>query len=353
MPRTTLLDAKNEGLPSAIGRCADDAVFLTRLNTACRRLLKRGKYWGTFGRYRMCVTDGCLTLPPQIATLESVAVCGRPLRVHDQWFEFLENGLGIQQVSSTTGSVCGVNGSGCAGDAKYRGRYPTFQDVTGTDKKLWLVCDLAADVGKEVLVMGYDENNNWIRTVQDGVMADGEVIALAQSPGTVSSNIFSIITDVQLNETRDGQCWLYSLAPAYDPTTSDKVMLANYQYFETRPSYARYYIGGILSGTSDDNGNCSLTTVDVMAKHDFIPAVKDNDYLVIGNLDALEFMIQALEKYRNAVSQAQVAEAMAFEKLAENELDKELDHYRGSGVVTGITISGNSIGVADPAPNFI
>lgn len=351
MPRTTLLDAKNEGLPSAIGACPGDARFLLRLNTAQRRLLKRGKYWGTFSRYRLCVTEGCVSLPPQIAALESVAVCGRPLRLHDQWFEFLENGLGIQQVqSSGIGGCCGA-GSGCIDDAKYRGRYPTFADVTGVDKKLLLICDLNADVGVDVLVMGYDENNNWIRTVQGGVMSDGKIITLAQSPGTVSiNNIFSIITDIQL-PVRDGQCWLYSLAPPYDPGTSDKVMLGNYQYFETRPSYARYYIGGILSGSNGDG--CNLTTVDVMAKHDFIPAVKDNDYLVIGNLDALEFMIQALEKYRNAVSQTQVGEAVAFEKLAEHELDKELDHYRGSGVVTGITVSGNDIGVAEPVPNYI
>jgi len=349
MPRTTLLDAKNEGLPSAIGACPGDARFLLRLNTAQRRLLKRGKYWGTFSRYRLCVTEGCITLPPQIAALESIAVCGRPIRLHDQWFEFLENGLGTQQCTTTNGEGgCGA-GSCCAGDAKYRGRYPTFADVTGVNKQLLLVCDLNADVGVEVLVLGYDENNNWIRTVQGGVMADGEVIALAQSPGTVSSHIFSIITDIQL-PVRDGQCWLYSLAPPYDPGTSDKVMLGNYQYWETRPSYARYYIGGVLSG-SGENG-CNLTTVDVMAKHDFIPVVKDNDYLVIGNLDALEFMIQALEKYRNAESQAQVGEAIAFEKLAENELDKELDHYRGSGVVTGITVS-DGFGAAENSPNYI
>lgn len=353
MPRTTLLDAKNEGLPSAIGACSDSARFLLRLNTACRRLLKRGKYFGTFGRYRMCVTSGCLTLPPQIATIESIAVCGRPIRLHDQWFEFLENGLGPTQCTSTNGEgSCFAGGLGCAGDAKYRGRYPTFADVTGLDKKLLLICDLVADVGVEVLVLGYDENNNWIRTTQNGVMADGEIITLAQSPGTVSTHIFKVITDIQFNQAHDGQCWLYSLAPPYDAATSDKVMLGNYQYFETRPSYARYYIGGMLTG-SDGEGSCNLTTVDVMAKHDFIPVVKDNDYLVIGNLDALEFMIQALEKYRNAVSQTQVAEAMAFEKLAENELEKELDHYRGSGVVTGITVSGSDIGRADPVPNYI
>lgn len=348
MPRTTLLDAKNEGLPAAIGACPDDARFLLRLNTAQRRLLRRGKWWGTFARYRLCVNNSCLTLPSQIATIESLAVCGQPMRLHDQWFEFLENGLGLQQTSGGCG-----NGWGCgANDGRYRGRYPTFADITGTDKKLWIVCDLTADIGKEVLVLGYDENNNWIRTVQDGVMADGEILVLAQTPGTVSDNLFSVITDVQLNESRDGQCWLYSIAPTYDPTTSDKVMLGNYQYFEKHPSYARYYIGGVLNGT-DSDGDCNLTTVDVMAKHDFIPAVKDNDYLVIGNLDALEFMIQALEKFRNAVSQTQVGEAIAFQKLAEDELDKELDHYRGSGVVTGITVSGSSIGVAENAPNYI
>jgi hypothetical protein len=279
-----------------------------------------------------------------------VAVCGRPLRLHDQWFDFLENGLGIQQTNGNcVNGGCGVS-LGCVGDGRYRGRYPTFADVTGVDKKLLLVCDLNSDVGVEVLVLGYDANNNWIRTVQGGVMADGEVIALAQSPGTVSSNISRNITDIQL-PVRDGQCWLYSLAPPYDPGTSDKVMLGNYQYFETRPSYARYYIGGVLSGSNGDG--CNLTTVDVMAKHDFIPAVKDNDYLVIGNLDALEFMIQALEKYRNAENQGQIGEAVAFEKMAEMELDKELDHYRGSGVVTGITVTGSDIGQAEPVPNYI
>lgn len=347
--RTTVADAKASRIPQAIGCCPDDPRFLSTLNEALQRLLIKGKYWGTYGKYRICATEGCITLPPQLATIETAAVCGVPIHVRDLWYEFLENGPGLEQCGNGSGSCgCGSSffGMGCSGDTKYRGHYPTFADIRGENKKVNLVCDLSEDVGVEVLVLGYDENFNWIRTEQSGQIRDGELIALAQSAGTTSSSFFSSITDIQLPE-RSGQVWLYE----FNADDSTKRMIGQYQYWETRPSYARYFFSGIRSGSGEDG--CQTTPVEIIGKHEFIPVKQDTDYLCIGNLPALKNMCQAVQKYEEAENPAAVAQAVAFEQMAVRILDSELNHYLGDGKTPNINLSGSSIGTAVPVPNLL
>lgn len=296
-------------------------------------------------------------MPPQIASIEKASVCGSPLRMRDMWYEFLENGFGIQYaLNNTTSSSGAISGGGCCGansamwpgcfgmgDALQRGTFPTFQDIHGTNKKLTVVCDLISDVGKEVLLLGYDENNNWIRTTQSGVIRDGEIVALAQNAGTTTVNKFTVVTDIQPPDDLDGQWWLYE----YNVDTAILRMLGHYQYFETRPNYQRYFFPMIPSGT-DSNGDCTLTTVEVIAKLDFIPVVRDTDYLVIGSLPALKEMTRAIYLSENEPDYEKAQRILtAGEALAMHELNKELEHYLGERVI-GVDIVGASVGSAQP-----
>jgi hypothetical protein len=350
--RTTLADARASRIPNVIGACSDDVRFLAILNEAIQRLLTKGLWWGTYARYRICATDSCITLPSGIATIETVAMCGTPIQLVDQWYEFLENGLGtvggsLASDGSNCSSCAGSNNAGCGVPGAYmRGRYPSFSDVRGTTEKLRFVCDLATDVGKEVLALGYDENSNWIRTEQGGVIRDGEIIELDQSPGTTSDHYFSAMTDLQFPNDMDGQTWLY----AYKPSDDSQRLIGKYQYHDTRPSFARYFIPGICPNS---DSSCPVT-VEIMAKLEFLPVKNDTDYLIIGNLPALKTMCMAInnaEHEPDAIKKTAIMRAGYSEAIA--ELDSELDHYLGSGRRIGLNVMGSSINANDPVPVLI
>lgn len=329
--RTTLADARASRLPAVVGDCPTGSRWISLLNESNQRLLPLGHWWGTTQRVRICATDSCITFPPQIESLEVASVCGQPIAVRDQWFEFLQGGIGLRSNQSGTS------------EAIFRGNYCVFSDLRGTGKKLRWICDVSTDVGKTVLALGYDDNGNWIRTIQNGVYADGEVIAFAQSPGTNSVSNFASITDIQLPANMEGQSWLWE----YNTADATQRMIGQYQSFETRPSYVRYFFPSVaLKGCSNSS---KPTPVDVIAKLAFVPVKNDSDYLTIGYLPAHKDLMQALnaaEHEPDAVKKmALIASGI---KMAVAGLDAELDSHLGSGRRTGISVLGSSIGIVDP-----
>lgn len=342
--KTTFLDVKNSRIPAHLGLCPTDTRLAQYVNEAQQRILPEGKWWGTTPRFNICATNGCITLPPQIATIERVNICGMPVPIRDFWWEFLDNGPGSASGSCTTGNTTPSQFCGMA-DAIMRGTYPSFQDITGTGKKLKFVCDLLSDVGKTVRALGYDTNGNWIRTLQSGVYADGEIIAFAQSAGTVSTNTFSIVTDLQFVEDRDGQVWMYD----YEPVGDTQVLIGKYEYFEKRPAYARYYFPQILARLDSTTGACTSTKVEIVGKLEFIPVKNDEDYLIIANIPALKEMCKAIVDGENEPdSLKRVAILATGLAAAKAILDAELSHYYGDGRRIGVNITGSSVGYDCP-----
>lgn len=344
--RFTVADIKNSRVPPSLGVGPDDPRLLMWLNEATERLLYTGKWWGTVARFRMCASDSCLTLPAQIATIEAVNTCGQPTAVRDFWYEFLDNGWGSVGREGNHGG--NGTGGGCMNAAIMRGNYPTFSDIHGVDKKLNFICDLASDSCCSVLALGYDQNQNWIRTLQDGVYKDGEVIRLSQGTGTNSVNIFSSVTGIQLPDTLQGQVWLYE----YNTTTTTKRMIGHYQYFETNPSYARYYFPGICARNTTDT--CNLARVEVVGKLAYIPVKQDTDYLIIGNIPAMKEMMKAIKKAENEVDGVASNQILlSGEKMAIMLLDSQLDHHFGSGRKMGMNVTSTATEMAEPINNFI
>lgn len=345
MSRTTLYDIRyNSLVPDRLNMRAVDSRIPKYVNAYQQRLLTAGRWWGAYARFHVCSINGCVTMPPQIATVERAAVCGSPVPVHDLWWEFLDNGWGTEAGNAGCASCGGSFGCGCAYGAKYRGNFATFDDLIGINKKLLLVCDLASDVGKQVLALGYDSNGNWVRTSQGGTIKDGELITLAQSPGTQSVTKFSSITDLQPPSTLDGQWWLYE----YNVDTTDQRMIGHYQYWETRPSYPRYRFGGICNSETAEEGECNKTLIEVIAKLEFIPVKNDSDYLILGNVPACEYGVEGV-KY--SMPPADMQKALGLFAMAKEELDKELDHYLGAGRRIGMNIINQNFGMT--VENFI
>lgn len=328
--RSTLSDAKDpsSGIARVLNLDPTDTRFSGYVNESQRRLLRRGKFWGTYASFRMCVTDGCLVWPRQIAAIEAVAVCNEPITIRNSWFEFLENSAGLQGPSDCSGS----HSCGCGANQLHdRGTAVAFADIRGTNKKIRVYADVAEAADAKILLQGYDENNIWIRTESSpGVWVDGEYVAISTTP-TNSTKFFSALVAVQKPVT-NGIVRMFE----YNNDTTIQRPIAIYEPDETRPNYRKSFIQGLPSKCC---GECETATVTVMAKLEFIAATKDTDWLIIGNLDAIKDMCQSIRKTENNLFD----EATAWEAKAIVELQRELRHYLGGGIVQPLRMARRNV----------
>ena len=326
--RTRLANAKqtSSGIARVLNLSPDDSRFTDYVNEAIQRLVQTGElFHGLFARYQFCVTGGAVTWPRHIATIESAASGCTPITIRNEWFEFLD-------------SVC-VHNDGCDSDSDScsggfrgnnlfdRGNVCTFADIIGIDKKIKVYADVAEAADAYILLQGFDQNGNWIRTQAGGEWIDGELVLLSTTPQT-STHFFSALVAVQKPVT-NGNIRVYE----YDTTLTTQRALAVYEPSETNPNYRRSSIGAL-------GGSCTSTQVAVMAKLEFVPVSVDRDWLLIGNLPAIKDMCQSIRKYENNEAQ----EGAFWEAKAVNSLRRELAHYRGHGVVSPIRMSPRNIG---------
>lgn len=337
--RVTLANAKDpmSGIARVLNTAPTDERFTGYVNESLHRLVQTGElFWGTYARYQFCVTDGCLVWPREIAAIEAVALDSSPIVIRNNWFEFIENSFGLAGDGSGDchSGTCGgwPYSHGCSGSQLYdRGTVPAFADIIGTDKKIKVYCDIAETAGAKILLQGYDENNNWIRTQVSGVWTDGEYVLLNAATPQTSTKFFSSLVAVQKPIT-NGAVRLYE----YDTTLTTQRAIAVYEPSETNPAYRRSLIGGFCAPT----GDCETTQVTVMAKLEFIPASVDTDWLLIGNLPAIKDMCQSIRKAECNLFD----EAVQWEARAVQALRRELSHYRGHGVVQPIRMGPRYIG---------
>lgn len=334
--RTTLAIAKASTIPTAVNLRPADTRLLGFLNEATQRLMYRGKWWGCFNRYSITVDSQILTLPAQIDTIEMINVCKAPMPLRSQWFEFLANGYGTRDDTLPTGS--GIS------ECILRGTSPTFKAISAAST-LTVMCDVASDIGKTVRILGYDTNDNWVRTLIAGIWYDGESVVLAQNPGTVTTTTFLRVTDIQAPADLDGQWWLY------EGDVATGIMIGHYQFWETNPSYKQYLIPFIST---------AVTTVEIMGKLAFIPVKNDTDYLLIGNIAALKLGVMACKAElehnwgeANFLWNGGRMKDGSMRIGAIQELDSELSHHIGDGQQLGINLIGSSAGWGEVVENLI
>lgn len=365
------------------GMCATDPQLLARTNEAQERLLNKGLYAGTYGRYSVCVYGGCITLPREFESILGYNYDGVPAQVYNQWYEFMANGPGIAP----------------AGDWKRlidRGYVPCFRSIEA-QKYIRVYTDLIEDSTSTILIRGSDTYNNRIQTIENGAYIDGERLNLSAGSGN-SSVLVSGLTGVNSDGNgvyawytttnskpayknlngwvidNDGSNWqfldasavqvdlsagdssypwqtTYSLpltltelprttvnafrsidainktatkgwvrVYAVDPTTGSESCIAILAPDETLPQYRRYAIPGFESAQG--------ATVTVLAKRKFIPVITDDDDLIVTNLGALKMMAIAIEKEENN----NLDEAMKYEEKAVELLREELKEVEGTNI---------------------
>lgn len=324
--KLTLADVKNSAIPRVLGVCSTDPRLLQWLNEAIEVLLEKNLWKDTYWEYSICTTSACLTLPRQIQTVEGYQICNTPGIIRSQWFTFLGNSYG--KPSPNNGYYRNWHDQG--------DRFCTFDDIAPTKKQVRLYPAYSSDIGKTMLLQGWDDNGNWILT--NGGATEGELVTLALPfAQTAYPYFWASLTGVQKQFTA-GPVRAFEK----DTTIADPNGLRPLAYWEADeqyPQYRRALIPGLqnigsCSNCCGDNvatptPPCAATSVNVIAKARFIPVRNDTDWLLISSLPALKEMMLSRKRREDNL----IAEAEAHEQVAVRILEEQLMSFIGHGTV--------------------
>ena len=315
-----LKDLRQSRIPETIGVCAaDNGKFIEIVNEADQRLVFAGGETGWWGSWFKMVfnvvgtTDPYITPGRRIARLTNLDVCQHPVRIQNEFYEFLEAGIGLQP------SQCGCNGL----EAYDRGMFPTFADIVPPNKKLRFYITDAADIGRRVLVQGTDQNGMTLYSLDGIDEVSGIYVNLTQPFVDTPFNL-TTLTGLQKDFTI-GPVRVFEV----DTVTGVQRLILTMEPSEEVAGYRRYFLNGLPQNccgvTSPSPG---ITQVTAMAKLAIIPVAIDTDYLTIQNLAALKEECQAV-RFGEMDEPFAVGQAAVRHKKAINLLNGELVHHLG------------------------
>lgn len=213
--RLTLSQAKPLLAKYAVqGACESDPRVLEKINEARERLMTKPQNWrGKTQRFLFCSANSCITLPREIETVEAATVCNQPMKMRGPWYDVLEGGPG-------SGNLCGGDNVVDRGDG-----YVSFVDLD-EPRNIKIYTDVPESSGARILLQGFDENGNRVRTFDSVTNAyvDGEYVGLNNATPQVSVTVFSTLDGIVKPET-NGFIRLYAFTagtpavPASDTTT--------------------------------------------------------------------------------------------------------------------------------------
>lgn len=315
--RLTVAKVMASTLPQAVGLCANDLDRVCAyLNEAQQRLIPKGGDTGWVGTWQRTVfnvarTNPYITCPPEIARLTDIDICRMPIPVQNEWYEFLEDGVGLQKPSENCR---------CAGliGAFDRGFFPSAFDLVG-NMRIRVYRTTAEDDSKRVLIAGaLDSNGNGIYT-QDGInRANGFYLTLG-SPFTESTYTVSAFSGL-VKDITAGDVLVYGV-----DDNDEETFLTRMKPWETQPTYRRYYLQGLPKNCCDDAETAQVTA---MCKLEIVPVTYPSDSLIIGCLPALISECQSIRFSNMDTAGAQVM-SQAKTRDAVGYLNAELTHYLG------------------------
>ena len=331
-----LIDLKRSPAKNISGVCVDSDDFLQVANEAQERLMNRGNFWDTEWLIRLCISSGCITWPKYVGTVLGVRFCdGSSSEIRNNWFAI----LGQYQAYTS-----GINGFFPSTNIVISdiGTAPCYNEISGTTGKLIrYYVTKNADIGKKITLYGtkyggqplqeVDANGNWI---------DG--LTLTAAAPYVSTAIYVTKITSVVREATQGNARLYE----YDVTGNILRDLAIYDPDETNPRYRRSVINNFcnLALAKDANG-LEKTQVAALVKLAFVPLKNDRDFLLIDNMTAMKFAIQAikLEEANDDVA-AEIKMAKAVKELNFEQRNREpsqqttvrVDSLNGCGVYSPV-----------------
>lgn len=273
-----------------IGKC-DDATTFRRITDAVRLGNNQLKADANIGYMDLCVCDGCVTLPQDVATVLAVNKNGRPSLLRDQWFEYHANGSGSQDCVP-----CDYTDE--------LGQVSTFRDPDGP---VYLVADVenSLDSNSTLRVFGWDENGKRIYTPgPNGILEDGFLVPTVYGYSVPNPDAPAI---TRVDRIQKAQTNGFIRLIAVDPTTLEsRTLIGHYLPFETDPFYRRIKVG-----------NHSWVRIKYRKKDNEIRTA--NDWINIDNREALILLVKAVVfRLQNQIEQAKNYELEGM-RLLSNE----------------------------------
>jgi hypothetical protein len=314
------------------GVCATDPICVERVNEAVRRLMRKMDPKGTMRRVRFFVKSNVLVLPREC---ERLTFCGEDSvkrKVLSAAYEFLPSGPGILDGNDSI--------SGGYDLMDLQDGWPYFYEMpTGIPWTLMAFSTAIVDSSNTIDIRGWDLYGNEIRNGaslgcqipinrwMDG--AEGQIRdALSQNKYGISQ--FAEISRVYKTET-EGYVSLY----AVDLTTQRMYFLAKYHPDDTIPSFHRYRV----QGADLVDGNSVVGWV----KLRFLPATRNDDVLLIQNLDAIKQEVMAIKKENAEDDKA----AEINTSKAMRSLDEEINNGRTTDGIMSIDHGPFAIGESE------
>lgn len=321
MQRTTFYQVRQSRVPQSIGLCSADAPMLMQMvNEAQERLILAGGnegWWGGWAKMAFNVlscANPYITTPSDVARIEALDECHIPIRIQNEFYEFLEFGNGLMR------AACGAcsSGNNCyvTNQAYDRGQYPTAVDLTA-GRTIRVYHTNAADRGKRVFIAGTDNNDNPIYTLDNSAQVNGFFLTMI-NPYVESTYVLNSITHIH-KEITYGPVSIYDV----DQTTFDETLLATLAPQETNPAYRRYFL-------PHSTALCTTCSPQLTAivKLDYRPVTCDSDTLIINNIPALKEECMAIRFDEMHTIEAKKM-AAAHHAKAIRLLNGQLIHYLG------------------------
>lgn len=323
-----MIDVRRARIPESIGYCqADQGPLLDVVNEAQERLMYAGGEVGWWGSWMKMVfnVDGVnnpyITLPRTVDRLINLDYCRRPIRIQNEFYEFLEAGIGLQPKTNCFNTALG----NCQlGETYDRGLYPTMLDLVPGGKRLRFYITDASDIGRRVLVQGNDGNGTNIVSLDGTFQVQGIFLAFTQ-PFVDTPFDISFLSGLQKDVTI-GLVKVYEV----DMASGTQRLLSTMDPAEEVAGYRRYFLNGLPRNCCNPPGTTdnAIVQVTAMAKLAFIPVIADTDYLYIQNIPALKEECQAVRYGENDDSTSMKQEVARHAK-AINLLNGELRHHLG------------------------
>lgn len=258
----------------------------------------------------------------EVARLEGVNICDRPIPLQNQFFEYLQFGNGRlpKQSLSCHSRITQIY---------TRNNVPTFVDLAPPPQLLQVYATDPQDLapaGKRVLIQGTDTSNTPFWSVDGTNRVLGQFLTL-QAPFVAMPMALNSITGIQKDLTA-GQVKFYQV----DPVTGNQVLLLTMQPNETTASYRRYYFDRLPASCCQPQIPPAVVPqplrVTAIVKLELIPVIEDTDYCLIQNLEAIT---EECSSIRYSEIDTESAKKMAAErhKQAIGLLRGELAHYLG------------------------
>lgn len=272
----------------------DDEVFLfDRITDAVELLANKGDFDPLIGCLDIGVHNQMVTLPPEVEVPLGMNICGRPALARDQLFRFHLNGKGDRKFHINY-------------EWENLGDYCTYRELP-CPSKLIAYCSKPQDAGKEFWVEGMDQNGEIIRTQVGDEWRDGWPVPVVYSFTALPTDapIYSRITRIRKADDFIGASRLSTL----DLSTNTGVLLGVYQYNQTDPMLRRIRLSH------------NVPWIRISFRRSVFKITNENDYIPLGNKQAVLMMMRALRSYDSAggIAEAEAQEATAVRWLSEEQ----------------------------------